>query len=291
MADSRYQRFLGLPHDIAKPDYYQILGLEPTAATPDRVARYAQERLVKLARRRTEDPEAVEALAEEVRRAERTLGDPGGRARYDTEERERRLREVERIVRYQIVDGVLSADAESTVLREGARLGLREAEVRGILEQILEDSTVVQMRREVVQKALAERERLGGAPAAGRRLKIAGATVLAATALVALLATGPRLPSPVGDAQDALRARVLGAAPEPGGLELRSEPAGAGVEVVAVSGQWPALIGTTPFVASGLPPGLYRCELRLEGHAPETIEVRVVPCMQEARTVQLRRQR
>ncbi len=290
MADSRYQRFLGLPPDVARPDYYQILGLDPVAATPDRVARHAQDRLVQLARRRTEDPEAVEALAEEVRRAGKTLGSPGGRARYDKEERERRLREIERIVRYQIVDGVLTSEGEQTVVREGARLGLREAEVRGVLDRILEDSTVVQMRREVVKKALAERERFGSDRRPGRRLRIAAAAVLAAAAVAGVLAAGPRLPSPVGEAQDALRARLLGESPEPGGLEIRSEPAGADVEVVPSSADSPALVGTTPFVASGLPPGLYRCALRLPGHAPETIEVRVVPQVHEARTVRMRRQ-
>ena len=79
-----YHRWLGLPPELTRPTYYELLGVSPGEQSPERIAAAAG---TVLARLQQVDPGQYQRLHGELRarieRARQTLADPSRRSRYD----------------------------------------------------------------------------------------------------------------------------------------------------------------------------------------------------------------
>ena len=79
-----YHRWLGLPPELMRPTYYELLGITPGEQSPDRIAAAADNVLARLQRVDAGQYQRLhDELCARIERARQTLVDPSRRARYD----------------------------------------------------------------------------------------------------------------------------------------------------------------------------------------------------------------
>jgi len=148
-----YSTVLGIPADVEEPTKYQLLGIGPEEATPERVAKALEERRLK-AKQSVRDPRLIPAvlmLEKELQEAAATLGDPKLRAAYDAQigsapsgavptaaDRKAQLRNFVREQARELSepDGTMTAENKEELSRRLAGKGLSQKSVDHVLNQI-----------------------------------------------------------------------------------------------------------------------------------------------------------
>jgi len=149
-----YTSLLGMPEDVEEPTAYQLLGITPEEATPERVAEALEERR-QYARKNVPNPRLIPAvmlLETELQQAADILSDPKKRAAYDakhkigrptpeTTDREARKNELRRFIRRQVKelsepDRTMTAANKEELARRLAAEGIAQKTIDRVLEQI-----------------------------------------------------------------------------------------------------------------------------------------------------------
>ena len=149
-----YTSLLGLPEDLEEPTLYQLLGITPEEATPERVAEALEERK-QYARSNVPDPRlipAVMVLETELQQAADVLSDPTKRTAYDAKhkigrpapepiDREARKNKLRRFIREQVKelsapDKTMTAANKEELARRLSAKGIAQKTIDHVLGQI-----------------------------------------------------------------------------------------------------------------------------------------------------------